>query len=547
MKISRRTFLAMGGTLSLAGIFLPPWKWFEKAKKRKVFPGILGGSSFLLGHQLREKKFSEPVSASTVGIAIIGGGISGLSAGLRLQKAGYDNFKILEMEKEAGGNAAWGENEVSAYPWGAHYVSLPGSDATLTRQLFEELGIITGYDQKKSPHYAEEYLCADPQERLYIHGQWQEGLVPHIGLSDHEKREIDDFFSVIDDFRKARGKDDRRAFTIPLAFSSRDPEFLSLDDLTMASWMRGKGWRTEPLFWYVDYCCRDDFGASLEVVSAWAGIHYFASRPSHHDGGDELATWPEGNGWIVKKLKKNLEPHIFSKHLAYRVENNSKGVSVCFFDSKEEKTKKIEASAVIYSAPRFTAYHTIPELKIQAISEKDKFTYAPWMVANITLAQKPSGFGAPLAWDNVFYKGKSLGYVVSTHQTLSFPSHKTVLTYYYPLIHTDPQKAREESIKKSHEEWCRLIMEELESVHPGLEKEVLSVDVWLWGHGMIRPIPGFIKPTLEKKNTTKLGNIFFGHSDMSGISIFEEAQYQGVRAAEEALSLLKVSFKSVIG
>jgi hypothetical protein len=40
---------------------------------------------------------------------------------------------------------------------------------------------------------------------------------------------------------------------------------------------------TDPhLRWYLDYCCRDDYGAGIATVSAWAGIHYFASRHGFH-------------------------------------------------------------------------------------------------------------------------------------------------------------------------------------------------------------------------------------------------------------------------
>jgi hypothetical protein len=34
---------------------------------------------------------------------------------------------------------------------------------------------------------------------------------------------------------------------------------------------------------------------------------------------------------------------------------------------------------------------------------------------------------------------------------------------------------------------------------------------------------------------TSLGNVHFAHTDMSGISIFEEAQYRGVLAAKKVL------------
>ena len=54
------------------------------------------------------------------------------------------------------------------------------------------------------------------------------------------------------------------------------------------------GWRarasTDPqLRWYLDYCCRDDYGAGMAQVSAWAGIHYFASRHGFHAPGDDDA------------------------------------------------------------------------------------------------------------------------------------------------------------------------------------------------------------------------------------------------------------------
>jgi len=35
------------------------------------------------------------------------------------------------------------------------------------------------------------------------------------------------------------------------------------------------------------------------------------------------------------------------------------------------------------------------------------------------------------------------------------------------------------------------------------------------------------------------GNIWFANSDVSGISIFEEAQYRGVRAADAALRMVR--------
>ena len=60
------------------------------------------------------------------------------------------------------------------------------------------------------------------------------------------------------------------------------------------------------------------------------------------------------------------------------------------------------------------------------------------------------------------------------------------------------------------------------------------------GHAMVRPTVGFLGSE-ERKTLANhsAGNIWFANSDLSGISIFEEAQYRGVRAADRALHLFR--------
>jgi hypothetical protein len=52
---------------------------------------------------------------------------------------------------------------------------------------------------------------------------------------------------------------------------------------------------------------------------------------------------------------------------------------------------------------------------------------------------------------------------------------------------------------------------------------------------MVRPTKGFVTGRARAEAALPLGRIHFAHSDLSGISIFEEAQYHGVRAARAAL------------
>src|SRR5688572_5130649 len=131
------------------------------SKAAKPVSGSFANDSFALGHRLRDRTFSaSPKRTVKSPVVIAGGGVAGLSAAWRLQKRGFKDFVVLEMEKDAGGNSRYGENEVSAYPWAAHYVPVPNLKSTLVRELMTELGVLD------DGHWNERYLCFTPQERL---------------------------------------------------------------------------------------------------------------------------------------------------------------------------------------------------------------------------------------------------------------------------------------------------------------------------------------------------------------------------------------------
>jgi hypothetical protein len=161
------------------------------------------------------------------------------------------------------------------------------------------------------------------------------------------------------------------------------------------------------------------------------------------------------------------------------------------------------------------------------------------MVANVTLARLPEGQGAPLCWDNVIYNSRSLGYVVATHQSLAQVQRQTVLTCYWPLCHAPPAQARTWALGRSLAEWQAMVADELLRVHPELRGAIQRIDVCLWGHGMIRPTPGYIWGAARAQACVQTPPVFFAHSDMSGISIFEEANERGIVAADAAQAWLR--------
>jgi hypothetical protein len=63
---------------------------------------------------------------------------------------------------------------------------------------------------------------------------------------------------------------------------------------------------------------------------------------------------------------------------------------------------------------------------------------------------------------------------------------------------------------------------------------------------MIRPTPGFIWGAARREAARPLGPVHFAHSDLSGLSIFEEAQWRGIAAAEAVLAALGAPFSSAL-
>lgn len=506
-----------------------------------VFPesGIKGSileSSFNTGHLLRDHKIhSAAVSNSRVKTVIIGSGISALSAGRNLSRNQYHDYIMLELAPHTGGNAYYSENNVSAYPWAAHYVPIPNNNLSEYLRFLEESDVITGYDDKGLPVYNEYYLCMAPEERLYINGNWQSGLVPHFGVPERDRKQIDDFLLQMEKFRYARGADGKEAFAIPVDHSSEDDVFRNLDDMTMKEWLLVNKYDSEYLHWYCNYCCRDDFGTPHDLCSAWAGIHYFAARKGRASNADshDVLTWPSGNGFLADKLKQQNTGKIKTGALVISVKISETGVEVLYYDVAGRDVHKIICDNCIVCTPQFVAQNFLEVDENYRRSVKDAFHYSPWMVANITANIMEERRGEDLSWDNVMYGVKSLGFVDATHQMLGQIQDKKVFTYYLPLTETEPREERGKLMKRSFEEWVDFIISELKPVYPDMHAKISNIDVMLWGHAMIQPRKGFINNDVRKKVKQPMGkSIFFAHTDIAGVSNFEEAFYQGLKASD---------------
>jgi hypothetical protein len=479
-------------------------------KSERPIAGSFVNEDFRQGHLLRNRAaFPQPTETIKIPLVIVGGGVAGLSAAWRLDKRGFRDFVVLELAQQAGGNARSGENEITAYPWGAHYVPVPDKSAVLVRELFEELGVL------RDGQWEERYLCYSPKERLFLHGRWQEEIEPAIGLTAKDRDQFRRFADEIARFRSSG------EFTIPMALGAKPSP---LDRQSMADWMREQGFDSPYLNWYTNYACRDDYGALARDTSAWAGIHYFAARPPEEKG---PITWPEGNGWIIKKLLSKLGRYVHTGAMVHHISPVGRGFRILAGE------REYLAEVVIFAAPTFLASYII-----ERFPPVTDFVYSPWLTANLTLERLPRETGLELAWDNVNYDSPTLGYVVAMHQTLRTFVDRSVWTFYWSLAQGAPADNRRLLLEKDWNYWKEAILNDLARTHPDIRSCVSRIDIMRMGHAMARPSVGAIFSEERCRLAQPSGRLLFANSDLSGFSIFEEAQYHGVKAAEYALRIL---------
>ncbi|MEM7245141.1 MAG: NAD(P)-binding protein [Acidobacteriota bacterium] len=538
-SLSRRELLA--GLMGLGVVACSPGR---PRRGSATLVGSLVDDHRGVGHRLRDGGFGRPESFESAELLILGAGVAGLSAAWACDHAGLRDYRVLELGSTPGGTSSSGKGPVTAYPWGGHYVPVPPVANRPLVTLLDEVGAMEGRDDEGRPLWAEEVLCRAPQERLFQGGAWIEGLFPSVGETEEDREQRELFRQDVRRWAAWRDERGRPAFVIPRALGSDAPIVRELDTLSMAQHLDRVGIRSERVRWWVEYGCRDDYGTSLEQTSAWAGIHYHASRMNADTGEQpEVLTWPEGNGRLVAHMAEGVGDRLALGHAALRIDPGEEGVEVDVLDVARDEMKGYRAQQVIVAAPRFVLSRLLVPWQGQPPSFLSAFEHGSWVVANLTLSDRPFPDGYPECWDNVLFDSPSLGYVSATHQ-LGSDHGPTVWTYYRPFPTDDPVTTRRQLHDRTWDEWVHEIVADLSQAHPELPELIERVDVRVHGHAMVRPSPGFLFSEALRRASEPLGRVHFAHAELSGLPLFEEAQYWGIHAAEAVLGQRGVGFES---
>lgn len=537
----RRALLAAG-----AGA---PW-WLggcARAAPRR-FEGRWVGAAFERGHRLRDAgpaaaSAAAPASAATAArraradVLILGAGVAGLACARALVRAGIDDVLLLDLEDAPGGNSRAQALGDTRCPLGAHYLPLPGPQAHEVSELLFELGLLRSVAGRTVAD--ERHLCHSPQERLFFDGHWHDGLLPPAPAGSRTLAQYRAFAARV-------GAAQRLGFALPTQRAPWTAAHAALDGEPFAQWLAREGFDDPQLRWYLDYACRDDYGAGTAEVSAWAGLHYFASRHGFAAPGDDGAereavfTWPEGNAWLAERLAAPLRERLRVAHTVLQVDAQRHGVQVLALDERRRETVAFDARVVVLALPLFVARRVLRsapaalQSALQAAASRAR--YAPWLVANLLLRAPllERASGAVLSWDNVGYGSPSLGYVSAQHQSLRPDQPATVLTAYWAL----PQAGRATLLADDWRPWAQRVIDDLAALHPDLPHQLERIELMRYGHAMRIPTPGARGDPALAALAAHGGRVQFAHADLSAYSVFEEAYTHGVQAAARVAGAL---------
>ena len=527
--MDRRGFLAaalgLGGAWALRGIGLsaggvPVEVWR---------PGMREAHGIRDGAWAKALEGS-PAAALDVPVAVIGSGAAGLSAAWRLRKEGWrGKIAVLSGPERLGNCAARADSFGGLHPTGAHYLPLPPQEAELVRELLQDLGVLKKGLRDRRPEYDEASLVCAPLERSLQKGLWTGSIRGQGG-------ELEEFRRAMEKMRGEPGGP--RPFAMPSGLSTA--EYAGLDDVKFSDWLADEGFAGREIMEHAGYCMRDDYGAGPESVSAWAGLHYFCSRGGEcsNVSSEAVLAWEGGNSFLAEGMLRLSGPdtQMVSGHCLRARRVSGKWMFRCL--GPDGQAFDIAAGKAVWAAGAGMAARCVEGLDLEPGLLPAR---SVWLIGAFEFDRLPPELwgGSELSYDNVVKGSRALGFIRPANQRLRAGSGRETLVSYRAFADGAPAGQRRALSEMGERELFDLAAEDLRKAYGdagvGMAKKAALV---LRPHAMPVPEPGFLARSARlRKALGALGKdgLHFAHADMTGFSIFEEANWRGSMAAKALL------------
>ncbi|MBO1996945.1 hypothetical protein J4714_13970 [Staphylococcus epidermidis] len=287
-----------------------------------------------------------------------------------------------------------------------------------------------------------------------------------------------------------------------LAASRAASSHAELDAQRFDHWLAAQGLDDECLLWYLDYSCRDDFGAGLGRVSAWAGIHYFASRHGFHaprlqlehdsaDEGEQVLTWPQGNGWLSQQLVARLEAtHLQTDCSVLAITEDAGGVQVDTWHHGRQQLERWLAGHCVVALPTVAARGAQRPDFLRMVATRLDWAPGWWPIFILISRWRTILVQSPLGTMCCIAMAMSVAWAMwMRNQRLDRVSRQpTVLSYYQAL--GDWGDGRRYLLEQPFAFWRDRIVKTLSEPHPDLLRRATRMEISRYGHAMAIPRPG---------------------------------------------------------
>lgn len=573
--IARRDFLNGVAVSALAG-------WSAALSPRQAFALSSAGSeqhwggndtpTYEVAHALRDGAFADVSAARDTGelhdVVIVGGGISGLTAAVALDRLGPESLKMLVLENHPlpGGAARTDLFEVGG------------------KRLLAPQGSIVF--QVPTPGLAASEPVAPLLAELLPDGESYE--VPHMDRG---------FGIVLPGPASGGSRLYRSLFEAPIPEDVRNGYFAflgesaglyadvewprkleALDGQSFAEYVTARGWSPAVYEWMVPELA--NFYGLPDRVSAAAVWRQYSGGPP------QIRSFPGGNAALAIALLRSLWPgsirrrYGINQHMsdlfdfdrlgsapggralrlgttAVHVKHagnpaTAEAVDVTY--SRNGKLETVHAHAVIMAGGAFVTRHVVRDLTEAKAAALGRFIYAPVVWANVALRNAAALDKADPPFMTIL-SGRRASLLVAYDKMNAAgwaedrdPARPVVIglsiPYFFPGEPAQAQavKGRHELLTAPFSLFETAIRDDLTAIFGPYgfndRRDIAAISVSRWGHGYLLPDPGLLSGHERRLAAVPQGRIAYAHTDLDGFCHVTGAAGQGYRAAKDALNIL---------
>ena len=211
----------------------------------------------------------------SLAVVIVGSGFGGLCMGIRLKRAGIDNFVILEKADHLGGT--WREN------------TYPGAACDVPSVLYS-------YSFEQKNDWSQRYAQQPEILRYLEHCAQKYGLLPHLKLNQKVTRAYFDQAQSLWTIELASGETIAAKILVPACGQLHHPSIPNLQGLE-----RFKGKQFHSSRWDHNYSLE---GKKVAVIGNGASAIQFI--PHVIEQAEKTVVFQRSPNWIMRKGRKNL-------------------------------------------------------------------------------------------------------------------------------------------------------------------------------------------------------------------------------------------------